>query len=460
MQRAATACHELIRRRWPQARRIGILCGRGNNGGDGYELARLLRADSREVELYAVGDLPETGDAAAAAADWRSEGGVLQRFAGALPVADLWVDALLGIGLNRAPDGAVRAAIEAVNRQATSGTPVLAVDVPSGLNASTGHVPGVAVRASVTLTFIAGKLGLRTGAGVDHAGYIEQEDLGIPATLLAGTPPRVRCLAPEDLEPARRPRARNAHKGHSGHVLLVGGNQGMAGAILLAGRAALRAGAGLVTIATRPAHAVALAAAQPELMAHGVADAAALAPLLARADVVAIGPGLGEDAWARELWAAVIACDKPRVLDADALNLLARVPRRIDEAILTPHPGEAARLLALANAAEVQRDRLQSLRQLEARYGAVVVLKGAGSLVSDETPWLCPHGNPGMAVGGSGDVLTGVVAALRAQGASATDAARWGVLAHALAGDRAALAGERGLLPSDLIDALRVVLNP
>lgn len=264
----------------------------------------------------------------------------------------------------------------------------------------------------------------------------------------------------QDLSRLLPKRSADAHKGRHGHVLLIGGNHGTPGAILMAGRAALRSGAGLVTVATRAEHAVALSMAQPELMSHGVERKTQLAPLIERANVIAIGPGLGQDEWAQAMLGAVLQSRQPQVWDADALNLLAQEPVRSERWVLTPHPGEAGRLLGCSTA-EVQRDRLQAAQQLQARYGGVAVLKGTGTVVQGSATQICPYGNPGMAVGGMGDVLAGVIAALIAQGLSLESAAHAGVLAHALAGDAAAqLGGERGLLPEDLIAQLRRVLNP
>src|SRR5690606_20156260 len=271
-----------------------------------------------------------------------------------------------------------------------------------------------------------------------------------------------RRQAADELAAVLPPRPADAHKGLFGHVLVIGGNHGMAGAIRLAGEAALRGGAGRVTLATRPEHAVPLAAARPELMAAGVAGAAELAPLLARTTCCVIGPGLGQDAWAAGLLNAVLAAALPSVLDADALNLLAAAPVSLPAgAILTPHPGEAARLLGCAVAA-VQADRLLAVQQLAVRYRAVAVLKGAGTLVAgpEEAPTVCPYGNPGMATAGMGDVLAGLIGALLAQGLAPAVAARAGVLAHALAGDLAADRQPRGLLAGDVLSRLRAVLNP
>jgi NAD(P)H-hydrate epimerase len=257
-----------------------------------------------------------------------------------------------------------------------------------------------------------------------------------------------------------RPRARNSHKGHFGHVLVVGGDEGMSGAARLAGEGALRAGAGLVSVATHPRHAAQLNQARPELMVHGVTDARDFADGARRATVLAVGPGLGTGDWGRGLLDACFDDDRPLVLDADGLNLLAEAPRQREDWILTPHPAEAGRLLE-ADTATVQADRVEAARTLARRYNAVVVLKGCGSVIA--TPqggWdICAPGNPGMSTGGSGDVLTGVVAAMRAQGCDAKAAARLGTLAHAAAGDVAARRGERGLLALDIAEHLRDVVN-
>lgn len=256
------------------------------------------------------------------------------------------------------------------------------------------------------------------------------------------------------------PRARASHKGDYGHVLVVGGDHGMVGAVRLAGEAAARTGSGLVSIATRAAHAAVSAAVRPELMCHGVECARDLRVLLQRASVVAIGPGLGQSAWAHDMLAAVLQMRLPRVVDADALNLLAQESMQCDHWVLTPHPGEAARLLDMTTK-QVQADRLQAAQALQQRYGGVCVLKGAGTLVcTSESISICEVGNPGMASGGMGDVLTGIIAGLLAQGLSLVDAACAGVYIHAKAGDRAAQEGERGLLASDVMPHLRKLVNP
>ena len=269
-------------------------------------------------------------------------------------------------------------------------------------------------------------------------------------------------LEPGDLARWLRPRANDSHKGDHGHVLCVGGDAGSGGAIVLCAQAALRTGAGLVSVATRAAHVAPLLARQPEAMVHAVDSGEDYAPLLQRADVLAVGPGLGRGEWGRALLDGALRSGKPVVLDADALNLLADAPAASPaDAVLTPHPGEAARLLR-TSAHEVQGNRAGAARTLAERFGCVVVLKGAGTLVAapDGRSVQVAAGNPGMATGGMGDLLTGVIAALRAQGLEAFDAAACGALLHAAAGDAAAAGGMRGLLPGDLLPELRRLANP
>jgi hydroxyethylthiazole kinase-like uncharacterized protein yjeF len=460
MRRAGQAAWRELLHHWPQARRIVVVCGPGNNGGDGYELARHAHASGRGVTVVRLQEHAPRGELASRAGQgFTQAGGVVQVFEGRLPEADVVVDALFGIGLSRAPDAACAGLIDAM---ADAGVPVLALDVPSGLDADTGHAPGRCVRATRTLEFIAPKAGLRTGVALDCAGVLALATLDVVPEWLHDAPIRAQALAPAALAHWLRPRDRNAHKGTHGRVLCIGGDHGSGGAIMLCAQAALRCGAGLVDVATRELHVPALLARLPEAMAHVPTHRAQFEASLSRADVIAIGPGLGRAEWGAQCLVAALSQDKPLVLDADALNGLADVESRLAPGtVMTPHPGEAARLLG-CDTATVQRDRYASAQALAARHGCVVVLKGAGTIVAapNQTPRVILAGNPGMAVGGMGDVLTGVIAALRAQGLDAFDAACAGALLHAAAGDAAAVEGERGLLPTDLMSHLRRLANP
>lgn len=456
MTRAGEAAFHLLRERWPAAVRIVVLTGPGNNGGDGYVLARLAWSQHLDVKVLTVGNHdPLTEEAAEAARDATRARVPENSWSGALPEADVYVDALFGTGLNKPLSGDFAAAIAALNR---NGKPVLALDMPSGLQADTGAELGEAVQAAATISFIGLKAGLLTGRGPALTGTLSFDDLAVPSSVYEGPASVMRRLDATDVRVLGR-RARDAHKGSHGHVLVVGGDYGMAGAAALTAEAALRGGAGLVSVATQPEHTMMLTTRCPELMCHGIRVAADLAPLLARADVVVLGPGLGQGKWGSALFGAVLDSGLPLVVDADALNLLAIMPELRRNWVLTPHPGEAARLLGITVAA-VQADRFAAIRELKMRYGGSVVLKGAGSLVlSDAGLALCPYGNPGMAVAGMGDVLAGVTGALLAQGLP--EVAALSVLVHALAGDAAAFeGGERGLRASDLLPFIRQRVNP
>ncbi len=471
MQRAGHAAYTTALTEYPGARRWLIVCGSGNNAGDGYVIARLAWQNGLSVSLIALTD-PETlsGDAALAYSDYVKVGGqtvIWQPGKTSLPAdCDLVVDALLGTGLTRALTDDYRHVVEELNSLAT---PVLAVDAPTGLNSLSGEVMGAAVRAAITVSFVGLKQGFFLGAGPDHAGLIVFDDLSIPEAELAAVPVAMQVFDQSSAAEQLPRRSRGAHKSTHGHVLVIGGNAGMGGAVRLAGEAALRSGAGLVSVATRAENVPALTSGRPELMCHALDADAKLNLLLGRASVVAIGPGLGTDDWAENLWQQVLEQDKPLVVDADALNLLARKPCRRDNWVLTPHPGEAGRLLGISTA-EVQADRLAALAQLKSRYGGVVVLKGHGSLVSaSQVPWLIRAGNPGMGTAGMGDVLTGVTAGLLAQAISSSAAssvdtlsrlAATAVWGHAHAADQAAQAGERGLIATDVLKRLRAALNP
>jgi len=463
MQRAGQALWAVIGQRWPGLGRITIVCGSGNNGGDGLVVAGLAWQAGMEVQLVVVGErfAERLHGEALEAWQWLSGFGVKAEtwHPGIEFDGELVVDALLGIGLSGQVRGEAANVIAQINRCAV---PVLAVDIPSGLCADTGAVLGSAVMADLTLTFIALKQGLLTHEGVDCVGELLFDGLLLPEEVFEQVPVSAFRTDSEDLHELLPSRPRSAHKGRYGHLLVIGGELGMGGAALMAAQAALRCGVGLVSLATREEHRLAAIVRAPEVMCHGVEEADDLEPLLARADVIVVGPGLGQQLWGRTLLQAALDSGKPLLLDADALNLLAQdaVATSACEWVLTPHPGEAARLLE-TDIADIQANRFEQVRELQSRYGGTLVLKGAGTLSCDgDVIHLCSDGNPGMATAGMGDVLSGVIGALLAQRLAPVDAARIGVLVHARAADLCARQlGARGLLATDLLSTLPLALN-
>lgn len=458
MLRASRALFAALEGEWPNCRELQLFCGKGNNAGDAYLLAALAQKRGFQVVVWQVGPAPAEGDALLARQRAEAAGVEVQHWQDQPLTSGVLVDGLLGTGLKGDVRPAFASAIAAINN---SGLPVLAVDIPSGLCADTGCVLGAAVRADVSLSFIGLKQGMFTADARQYCGKIVFCDLQAPADIYRERPPFTQRLDFGLLMDALPRRNRLAHKGHFGHVLVVGGDRGMGGAAILAVSAAARSGAGLITCATRAEHIAALLAGRPEVMAQAVETPEQLQPLLEKATVVVIGPGLGQLEWGQKLVAHVLASSCAKVIDADALNLMASSGYRCEhsEVIITPHPGEAARLLQTSTA-EIHRDRFAAAIALRERFQATVILKGAGTIVADEQGVaVCCDGNPGMASGGMGDVLSGVLGALLAQGLPVSQAARLGVCAHARAADCAALAGERGLLASDVVDQLRTVLN-
>ncbi len=460
MERAGSAAFGLLQEIWPEARDVTLFCGIGNNGGDGYVVGRLALEAGLTVRLLQLGDEARLkGDALASAEAYRAAGGEVQAYQGLPQRTDVMVDGVFGTGLEREVSGRWRDVLEAINRHSA---PVLALDIPSGLHADSGQALGVAVRALATISFIGLKRGMFTGEGPEYCGDIRFDALEVPAVVYSREILSARRLDWGQQSSTFSPRRRTAHKGDFGHLLVIGGDQGFAGAVRLAGEAAARTGAGLVTIATHPEHAVLSIASRPELMCHGVGSPQQLDPLLQRASVVAIGPGLGQDRWGQSMLGRVLQTSLPLVVDADALNLLAEEPLERPDWVLTPHPGEAARLLGNTTK-HIQADRYLSVVRLQQRYGGVVVLKGSGTLVqgpSQRPTAVCSQGNPGMASGGMGDVLTGVIGGLMAQGIAPEEAACMGVCLHAAAADRAAANGERGMLAGDLMPEIRRLVNP
>lgn len=458
MERAGEAAFELLNRVRPGVKDITVVCGVGNNGGDGYVVAQLALESGMACRVLQLGDPSKiSGDALTCAEAYAEAGGEVRAFDQIQESTELVVDGVFGTGLEREVEGSWRDALAAINAHPA---PVVALDIPSGLHSDTGQVLGIAVDAVATASFIGLKQGLFTGHGPDCCGSIVFDDLDVPSEIYKGITPSVRRIDWARERTRLKPRKRSAHKGDFGHLLVVGGDHGYAGAVRMAAEAAARSGAGLVSVATRNAHAAAISVARPELMCRGVETADALAPLLAQATAVAIGPGLGQGDWGQQLLGRVLESTLPIVLDADALNLLAVDPEQSNNWILTPHPGEAGRMLGIASA-QVQEDRFDAAQQIQQKFGGTVLLKGTGTLiVTGNQTLLCTDGNPGMASGGMGDVLTGVIGALLAQGFSQVDATTMGACLHGAAADRVALVGERGMLATDLIPQLRKLVNP
>ena len=462
MARAGEAAARCARRMLAGGHRVLVLAGPGNNGGDALVAARCLREAWLDVTVVLPADAARLpADAAAALAGWRTAGGeVSDALPSGAPAPHLVIDGLLGIGASRPLEGALAAAVHWMN---ACGRPVLALDVPSGLDADTGAVRGPAVRAARTVTFIALKPGLLTLEGPGHAGTVEVADLDLAAQVRARASGAL--LDARILRAALAPRRRNSHKGSHGSTGILGGAPGMSGAALLAARAALLAGSGRVYAGFLDAAAPSLDAAQPELMLRTAGEVLAMNEL----DVLVCGPGMGGGDAARACLRAAIAFAGPLLLDADALNLLAAdealreaVTRRAAPTWLTPHPGEAARLLA-TDTAGIAADRVTAALAIARRLNAMTLLKGAGSIVADTSGrWAVnPSGNPGLAAAGMGDVLCGLAAALAAQGADAALVLPAAAHLHGLAADRllALHGGPVGMTASEVAAAARDVLN-
>jgi ADP-dependent NAD(P)H-hydrate dehydratase / NAD(P)H-hydrate epimerase len=464
MKRAGSDAYDLLMQHFPAPEMIHVYCGSGKNGGDGYVLAALAAQRLVPVQVIQLA-APETlVDEARQAYEFAHQEEVkMVPFAQATaPAAGIIVDALLGIGLQGDVRATYAAAIEHIN---SSRLPVLAIDIPSGLNADTGAVHGTVVKAALTITYIGIKRGLLTGRGQAVCGEVVLSDLGIPATTFTQVTPSAELLQLSTLINLLPAREADAHKGDFGHVMIIGGDTGFGGAALMAAEAAARTGAGLVSIATRPEHISAMLTRCPEIMAKGVISGQELEPLLARPSILVVGPGLGRSPWSEQMLQQAIKSGLPMVIDADALNILAagRVAPDFDHknCLLTPHPGEAARLLGIS-IDDVQADRFASSQRLQQKYGGAVILKGAGSLIVGDSgiTGIVTQGNPGMASGGMGDVLSGILGSLIAQGLSVENAARLGAVLHANAADLAAdEVGLRGLLATDLIPYLCQLLS-
>lgn len=470
MERAGRAAWKELQQHWPEAEVCAVVCGKGNNAGDGYVLARLAHLAGLQVQVYSLVDCAALeGDAKQAYEAARADGVVIsQKDAWQDPEllidADVVVDAILGTGCDSEVTGTFADAIRLINN---TDCDVLALDLPSGLDADTGMILGEAIEALLTVTFIVAKQGCFIQHGPDYCGEVVLAHLDIPDAVMLPFTPSIDIISDDYAYSQLTVRPNLSHKGDFGHVLIVGGDQGFGGAARMAGMAALRAGAGCVTVAAHPSEAHHINTFCPELMQLAIDSNTDFQEVLKQASTLVIGPGLTERDWSHWVWQEVLAqADLPMVIDAGALRVLAStdgaqaLPSSGDY-ILTPHPGEAAALLATTKEM-IQSDRQHAVSALVEQYGGVAVLKGSGTLIkaegSAETA-LCALGNPGMSTAGMGDVLTGVIAGLLAQGLSVEDAAKTGVYMHAAAGDEAAAAGERGLVATDLLPCIRGQVN-
>ncbi len=466
MKRAGSAAFELLVERWPKTQRVVVVCGSGNNGGDGFVLAALAAQAGIEARCYCTKAVDLLGKDARAAAYFAQQEAVSFEQADALLALELEgvdntivIDALLGTGIRGAMSPAYCDLIRWMNRQAK---PVLALDTPSGLDPDTGSFGAACVEASATISFVGVKRGLVTGDGRGSCGNLHFSQLAIAESIVTQVDASASVLCPEDLlDKLRRPP--NSHKSMFGHVAVIGGDTSMGGAAILCAEACLDSGAGLTSLHTRGGHITAALARLPEAMANALEDLSDFSARLERTNAIALGPGIGQSTWSLMVTQCALALPQAKVIDADALNLIAaeRVDLEVHEDhVYTPHPGEAARLLGVS-VNEVQADRFLAARQLQRKLGGVVVLKGAGTIVqSANATKLCRQGNAGMAVGGMGDVLTGLIAALMAQGLCAADAAELGVWLHSNAADDAVLEGGIvGLRASNIIPFIRKRIN-
>jgi ADP-dependent NAD(P)H-hydrate dehydratase / NAD(P)H-hydrate epimerase len=444
MSQAGQQAFSLLLARYWRAKRVAIFCGPGNNGGDGYVLARLLHQADFESVVFCIKPAA-TDDAIKAAQDAEVAGVKIRDWQSELDWnADLVVDALLGIGLNAELRTDYLSCVREINNK---NLPVLAIDVPTGVDADTGRLLPEAVIADATITFITRKAGLYTGEALNVRGKLYYADLGVSPELYQEFEPIAHLLQPS--LPERSP---DSHKGSYGSVAAIGGERSMRGAIFLSSHAALKTGAGVVTAFT-PDEGVTEV---DEVMSArwSVGDP------LPQSDVLLFGPGAGRSDWSRAVFAAVQTSNCPKVLDADALFILAAQPNKDEQRIITPHPGEAANLLGITTQ-NVQSNRFSAVYELQAKYGGVAVLKGAGTPVCDgKQIVICDRGNAGMATAGSGDVLAGIISALLAQGLPPMQAASQGVLIHATAGDMSVIPySEQGLTASAITEYIPTAIT-
>lgn len=483
MENAGVSVVRMLELKWePLAeRKFCILAGKGNNGGDGYVIARHLSNQGAKVKVFLLGEKRAVSGDAKINLDIIDKMGIdtieinnerdWDKVRVAATFSDCLIDALLGTGFRGEVSGDMARLIDIIN---AAGKPVVAVDIPSGVEADTGRVCSKAVRASYTVTFGLPKPGLFLYPGAEYTGELTVADIGIPTAVIAGLDIKQNIIMADAIRAIIPRRSPADHKGMSGRVLVVAGSRGLSGAAAMAAEGALRVGAGLVTLAAPGSLQDVLAVKLTEVMTKPLAEIEAgsisgeavsdIIRFSAGSDVLAIGPGIGrEEETAAAVREVITAAECSIVIDADALNALAGYTRILNECaalpVLTPHPGEMARLTGLSTEA-VNADRIAIARQAAAEWGSIVVVKGASTVVAfpDGEVYINTTGNAGMATGGTGDVLTGIIAGLIAQGMSSHDAAVAGVYIHGLAGDVAAQAGQMGMVATDLLKAVPAAL--
>lgn len=460
MERAGKASFDFLLQNNLACRQVLIITGSGNNGGDGYVVARLLAEQKYTVTLASLCPSKElSGDAETAKSKWLSRGGEVVAVNNInFDEYDVIVDAMLGTGLSGEVKGHYAEVIEQVNLSVSY---VLSIDIPSGTAADSGKILGSSINANATITFVGIKSGLVTGIGKHQVGKLIFAALGIEKEFDVIAKPIASLVNYKDFESLEK-RPTHSHKGHFGRLVCIGGNQGMSGAIRLSAEAALRTGAGLVRVFCHQRSVLQVSNGRPELM---VTDDN-LSQHLDWADCILIGPGLGQDSWSRQTFSQVLSYlvhhDKPVVFDADALNLLSQHIHKfaLSNMVITPHPAEAARLLDVT-VADIENNRFDSANKLNSQYHSACILKGAGSVIhNSDGVFVCSDGNPGMATAGMGDVLTGIIAALLSQGMNKDEASVYGTCLHGSAADlNAKKQGQRGMLASDIFEQLRQLVN-
>ena len=453
MQRAGACVWQAIDLRWPGLSSLTVFAGAGNNGGDAFVVALCARTQGVTVQLLVQGDLSRQSATSRHFRDlWEQDGGSCEDWQGQSIAGEVIVDGLLGIGLQRELDAHWQDLVTTIN---AAPQPCVAIDIPSGLHGQSGIAQPVAVQAQLTITFIGRKTGQYLADGPDYCGELQFEDLGVSSEVRASVPAALEVIESCQLPALRK---RNSHKNHYGNLLIIGGDQGMSGAVALAAQAALRSGAGLVTALVHPDCRHSLAA-FAEIMVLGWD---ALEAKLADATVVVVGPGLGRSVDAQHCLQTLRGARQPMVIDASALDadfLKSLVSR---QRVITPHPGEAAALLSTSST-EIQANRLLSCERLLDLFGATTVLKGSGTIIAgpgDALPAINTRGNPGMASAGMGDVLSGIIGALLGQGLAPFAAARSAVYIHALCAELYSVdSDETGLIASDILDAIPRVIK-